>query len=435
MLNSGGGMIYIGIGNESDKGEGVNNPKEFEKRLRDELLSSQDIYKPALSPQAYWSIESKMYNKRKIMIISVPAGAFLPYAIDGEIYIRKNNQTLQAESNEVDYLINQRYLEFSRWGTLPVLEKEIKDLDKDLILETAKIAEEKHLFKFSDLSDPFSILDNLNLIFQGRISNFAFLLFGKNPERTYPQIRARIVTYLGKKTDLKIGTDKFFEGNLLKQYHLVTDYIRNQIPTISELTAFDDVRKDELKYPYWSIREGVRNAIIHRNYATSTAEMKIEIFPDRISIWSYGLLPEKLKISDLKKEHPSLPPNPEIAQIFFLRGIIEKLGRGTQRITEEFKDAGLPSPKWEEIVGGIKLTMTGKRVGKDVPEVFNARQIEAIKKVNTGDVVRVKDYLELINVKIAPRTARDDIYGLVKEGYFKQQGKGQSTVYIRTDKR
>ncbi|GAH29912.1 unnamed protein product, partial [marine sediment metagenome] len=272
-------------------------------------------------------------------------------------------------------------------GTLPVLEKEIKDLDKDLILETAKIAEEKRLYVFSDSNDPFAILDNLNLIFQGRISNFAFLLFGKNPERTYPQIRARIVTYLGKKTDLKIGTDKFFEGNLLKQYHLVTDYIRNQIPTISELTAFDDVRKDELKYPYWSIREGVRNAIIHRNYATSTAEMKIEIFPDRISIWSYGLLPEKLKISDLKKEHPSLPPNPEIAQIFFLRGIIEKLGRGTQRITEEFKDAGLPSPKWEEIVGGIKLTMTGKRVGKDVPEVFNARQIEAIKKVNTGDVV------------------------------------------------
>lgn len=435
MSNSGGGSIYIGT-EEINKGQaGIKSPDDFEKKLRMELLQSKDLYKPAISPQAYWSVESEKIGKTNVITINVPSGAFIPYAIEGEIFIRKSSQTVKADSREIDYLVNQRYMEMSRWGTLPVLEKEMKDLDQDLILETARIAKDKRFYDFSDPNDPFSILDNLNLIFQGRISNFAYLLFGKKPERTFPQSRIRVISYVGKKTDLTIGTDKFIEGNLLNQYELVTEYIKNQIPTFSELTSFSDTRRDELMYPYWSVREGIRNAIIHRNYETATSEMRIEIYSDRISIWSYGELPKKLKIKDLKGEHPSLPPNPEIAHVFFLRGIIEKLGRGTQRITNEFEDFGLPAPKWEETGGGLKLTMYGKSVDGKIPKTFNTRQIEAIDKLKTGDIIKVAEYLSLIGEEIAPRTARDDIKGLVKAGYLKQQGKGQSTVYIRTDKK
>ena len=40
-----------------------------------------------------------------------------------------------------------------------------------------------------------------------------------------------------------------------------------------------------------------------------------------------------------------------------------------------------------------------------------------------------------MNEEIPPKTSRDDIKGLVKADYLKQQGLGQITVYIRTDKK
>lgn len=434
MSNSGGGTIYIGIEKVGENHPGIIKIEEFEKRLRVNLLHSKDFYKPAITPQAYWSLESEKVGNTNVILLNIPSGVFVPYAMEGEIFIRKDKINQKADAMEIDHLVNQRYLGMSRWGTLPVLDKEINDLDESLILETAKIANKKRLYEFSNLEDPFSILDNLNLLFQGRISNFAYLLFGKNPERTFPQSRIRVISYIGKKIDLNIGTDKFIEGNLLKQYELVTEYIKNQIPTFSELTSFSDTRKDELAYPYWSVREGIRNAIIHRNYETATSEMRIEIFAGKISIWSYGGLPVNLKIKDLANEHPSLPPNPEIAHVFFLKGIIEKLGRGTQRIVKEFKDHGLAAPKWEEIGGGIKLTMHGKIAGSAILESFNARQLKAIDSLKPGEMIKATDYNSLVGEAIADRTARVDIKALVDAGYLKQQGKGQNTVYIRTDK-
>ena len=133
-----------------------------------------------------------------------------------------------------------------------------------------------------------------------------------------------------------------------------------------------------------------------------SSEMKIEVFNDRILIWSYGKLPDDLKIKDLKKEHPSLPTNPEIAQVFFFNGIIEKMGRGTQRIVEESSSLGMTSPKWEEIGGGIKLTMDGKTIGK-MPETLNKRQIDLIRHLKIEEAITVDQYLEYLDMSVSPR--------------------------------
>jgi len=90
-------------------------------------------------------------------------------------------------------------------------------------------------------------------------------------------------------------------------------------------------REDHPIYPMSALREGVLNALVHRDY-NLTGSTLISIAPDSLQISNPGGLPPGLTTADLKRDHPSLPRNPDIAHILFLHGLIEKVGRGTQHI-------------------------------------------------------------------------------------------------------
>jgi len=47
---------------------------------------------------------------------------------------------------------------------------------------------------------------------------------------------------------------------------------------------------------------------------------------------------------------------PIIADVFHRAGLIEKWGRGTNRVAEMCRAAGIPSPKYEEIGGSVVVT-------------------------------------------------------------------------------
>jgi len=51
------------------------------------------------------------------------------------------------------------------------------------------------------------------------------------------------------------------------------------------------------------------NAICHRDY-TSTANVQIRIFDDRIEIWNPGKLLDGLTVEKLKEKHESIPRSP-----------------------------------------------------------------------------------------------------------------------------
>jgi ATP-dependent DNA helicase RecG len=117
------------------------------------------------------------------------------------------------------------------------------------------------------------------------------------------------------------------------------------------------VRRDTPTYPWGALREGVMNALTHRDYAAFDGQLSIQIKSAQIEIWNPGRLPEGMTVQDLPRGHVSRPPNPNIAHVFFLRGLIERVGIGTQRIVQECQAAGLPDPVWELRAGGVSLTL------------------------------------------------------------------------------
>ncbi len=59
--------------------------------------------------------------------------------------------------------------------------------------------------------------------------------------------------------------------------------------------------------------------------------------------WNEGGLPIGLSLADLKVEHNSRPRNPKIADAIFMAGYIDTWGRGTLKIINTCREAGLPN--------------------------------------------------------------------------------------------
>ncbi|MFA9388446.1 MAG: ATP-binding protein [Prolixibacteraceae bacterium] len=132
---------------------------------------------------------------------------------------------------------------------------------------------------------------------------------------------------------------------------------------------------------------GITNALMHRDYSSFSSSVSISVYPDKFVISNSGRLPDDIKISDLKKNHDSHPVNPDIAHVVFLRGLIDKLGRGTIRVIEECKDAGLKVPEWKETSTGDVLTFHGP---KNLAE--RKERIDAVNdSVNDAIKSRVRD--------------------------------------------
>ncbi|MEW6620374.1 MAG: ATP-binding protein [bacterium] len=136
--------------------------------------------------------------------------------------------------------------------------------------------------------------------------------------------------------------------------------------------------------------------------------------------WNVGTLPKEIKIDELKKSHSSYPRNELLADVFFKAGLIEAWGRGTIKITDECKKAGLPEPEFKEEFGGFlvyfyKDIYTEENLRK---MGLNERQIKVVMYVKEKGEVTNKEYRSMFG--ITDRMALIDLNSLCSMGIFKK---------------
>ena len=181
------------------------------------------------------------------------------------------------------------------------------------------------------------------------------------------------------------------------------------------------------------LREGLVNAFAHRDYSGFSGGIAVGIYPERIEIWNSGHFPEGMKPGDLARNHPSLPTNPDIAHVLYLRGLMERIGRGAQMIIKVCHDHGLPTPKWADRPTGVTLTIFGRSGNEAAPLIANPRQQALLAQMNAGDAIRPGEYHQRFAADVSDRQARRDLVELEESGLLLRVGKGAGTLYRRTE--
>ena len=350
FLNSKGGRVLVGL-SDNKTPKHIENAAKVAEDLKIFLLD-------ALVPEAPISISVESFENNDLILLKVYGGSKQPYLFDGSIYYRKGASTVKASSQEISDMIHGRRKAELHWERQAVLGVDEDDLDKKLIQKTIIESKENHRSNFDGI-DILDFLSNYGLYQNGSFTNACVVLFAKKPAKYLPQVRVRLTEYGDGKSDNALLRDEVFEGNLFDIHDKLERYIEN----LGIRSVFDknQWKRIDFKFPPKALQEGVINALMHRDYSSHSSSVSISIYPDSFVISNSGHLPDDLKVSELKKNHRSHPVNPDIAHIVFLKGLIDKLGRGTIRVVELCKEEGLKEPVWKDSNDGVILTFNGPK--------------------------------------------------------------------------
>ncbi|HOP27303.1 MAG TPA: ATP-binding protein [Candidatus Sabulitectum sp.] len=415
FLNSGGGTVLL------ETEPGTNKLEIRKKELETEL-------RKLIAPRAFWTVSTARVNDAALLIVDVPAGRDGPYSSRGRIYIRDGARTLEGTPASIRELVEAGYSGTERWERQRLPGAGMDRLNVDLIRDIGKTGQEKRNFPFTDIRRPQKTLSDLGLFRQGAITNAAEVLFGVRPAIQFPQIRSRVTVYAAHKGSDFIDS-RVFEGPLLEMLEQMLSMVKRHTP-VASLFRGGLRRSDRPAYPEEAVREGLVNAFAHRDYADFSGGVSMDLYPEKLVIWNSGSLPPGIKVGDLKREHPSMPRNPDIVQVLWLRGYMERVGRGTQNIVAWCTEAGLPVPSWRSDAAGVVLTF--KYARKTGADDLNRRQKELLSNLEVGESIRLSAYQD--RYMISERQGRRDIKELVEAGYLNREGNGPATVFIRLDK-
>jgi len=394
LLNTtAGGFIVCGV---NDTGEiiGIDDTEVLVKKLEQALEKD-------LSPRTLVEIHVQRVEDKDLIVLEVPAGRDPPYAFQGVIYKRTGAKTMKADIDTIRDIVLMRQVEPERWERRFSSADPEKDLDEKEINSAINAISKTDRLQF-DLQFPtISFLEKLSVFKYGRLTNGGDVLFTVNPAIRNPQIRVRAARFTTDKTDDTYQDMKSFEGPLVPLLEDVFGFIQRNTLTSSDFTTDILKRQDTPQYPPRAIREGLVNAFAHRDYSNFSGGVIINIYPNRLEIENTGKFPEGITPDTLSKGHISVLRNPDIAHVLYLRGFMEKIGRGSVLIQKDCTDLGLPLPQWSQNYQGVRLTFFAlprtPEVIKEAPQKVTP-EVKRMLNAFAGDMSR-RELQDILNLK------------------------------------
>ncbi|MCD7735340.1 MAG: putative DNA binding domain-containing protein [Clostridiales bacterium] len=128
--------------------------------------------------------------------------------------------------------------------------------------------------------------------------------------------------------------DKEYEGNLIYLLQSGCEFVRNNSKVRFEKKG--RYRVDKPDYSERAVTEALVNALIHRDYLVIGSEVHIDMYDDRLEIYSPGGMYRGKPIQDCSlDEIDSARRNPVIADLFHRMKFMERRGSGIRKILDE----------------------------------------------------------------------------------------------------
>lgn len=397
FLNTHGGVVQVGL---DENGVALGDASKAETDALDIYLRTE------ISPKVLFTVTLNPTESGPVVSVDVPAGSDRPYVYQGTVYVRDDSTNRSADHSELRAMVIGGTEQSSRWERRPALTLDVKDLDGRLVDETVRRAKQRN-FDFTNPRNRKSIMQDLALQQNGQLTNAADVLFGREVWRRRPQTRLRAICYMSDRGD-DFRDEQLFQGPASILLEDAVAFLRRHVAIRSEFHDGQLARESSSEYPFWSLREGVVNALVHRDYSKSSGSVSISVYPGRVEIFNSGKFPDGITPHHLNQaQHDSILINPDIAHVFFLQGLMERAGRGTYKMTQECDELGMRPPEWATTEAGVRLKFWGKAVTRDAQSESRTTvcQIRADSVVRCCQLLKEADALidDLFDDRMAQR--------------------------------
>jgi len=425
FMNGNGGQVLVGVGPDGS----VVGQTLADKTFQD-LAQVLRRFDPPI-PVETEKIPVGMSDLQVLVLKVTPMADSLPCTYDGRPYQRIGTTTSVMPQETYQRILLERTHSRHRWEN-EIADVMIDELDVQEIRRTIQTSiASGRLPADTSADDLTDVLDRLGLRVSGSLVNAAVVAFGREFLPHYPQCQLRLARFRG--TDKNEFLDqRQLHGHAFGLLAEAMQFLTRHLPVSGRIEAGLFERVDEPLFPPVALREALVNAFCHRDYAQAGGAVSLAIYDDRLEIWSSGGLPLGMKVEDLKQEHLSRPRNPLIAEVFYRRGLVERWGRGTQKIVELCLRAGHPEPEFLEIGGavGVRFLPSGYVAPLRVAHDLTDRQRQILQAVAGGRECQFANIRTQINPAVADRTLRDDLLHLKRLGLINSRGHGRGAVWF-----
>lgn len=265
---------------------------------------------------------------------------------------------------------------------------------------------------------------------EGKVTptGFGSILFAKSPRSVLPQagLLATIHFPNGKEEV------ESFDGPQVLVPDQVIEWLGNKLPNIIDRSGAERTEQNIAFFEL--IREGVVNALVHRDYDIAGAKCQLIVREHSIEIRSPGLPVSPIRIEQLQEfSAPTLSRNPALHYVFALLKLAEERGLGLKSLKQRTTSLGLPLPKfsWDEPYLTLTLFPTAASRRFALPEAvlsqLSEKELLGYEWIAAKGRVKSSDYSAQMGLD--DRTGRRHLSRFVELGIARKSGSARSTEY------
>lgn len=259
-------------------------------------------------------------------------------------------------------------------------------------------------------------------------AGYGLLLFGKAPRDVMPQAGLLgTIHYPNGKEETRD-----FDGPLVLVPGEAEVWLKDKLPNTIDRSRMQ--RRQSLDLPFEMVREGVVNALVHRDYEIKGAKCQLVVTADTIVVKSPGGTVDPITLEQLQSfSAPMLSRNPMLHYVFARMEMAEERGLGLKSLKSRAMEFGLPLPKysWEPPYLDLTLYRSPESAAKVLDEAI-LRELTAEEKKGWAFLAaRVSttqsEYAQ--HMGVTARTAQRHLKHFVELGLLRRLGKGPATKY------
>jgi len=421
FANGLGGVLFFGVADD-DTIIGLSDIQHTSEAISELIKVKMDPI-----PEVIMKIHD--IDGKKILSLEVLAGDETPYYYVAEgtntAFVRVGNESVTANSIDLKRLI------------LRGKNKSFDSLSTDFKMEDysfskLRSAYHKRTHKSMEENDfeSFGVVDS-----KGFLTNAGALLADEGPIR-HSRLFCTRWNGLDKASGIiDVIDDSEYSGSIILLLEEGINFVNRNSKKMWKKTATSRIEYPD--YAERSIFEGIVNALVHRDYLNYGSEVHIDIFDDRLEIYSPGGMFDGSLIQERDIEQvPSARRNPVIADVFSRLNFMERRGSGFKKIKrayeaeEKYNDSLAPqffSNRTEFILTlkNLNYKTSEHEVLNDVlndvlSDVLNENDKKIIEALQQNPKLKQKELVEKLGISIS--TVQREMKWLSNNGYISRIG-------------
>jgi len=350
-----------------------------------------------------------------------------------------------APTSDEDLIAGQTIEATSAFESQSLTRVRWQDLDQDVARRLVSAAEQRKPEELAD-AELLSGAALRGLVWREPSSGLHYataagiVLLAKDPSAVFPQCRILADSYRSSEPDGDPRDHEDIRAPMPLAVERAIAFVDRNTRHPMRIVGLNRIRMDE--YPMEALREGLVNAVVHRQYEDSGRKIMLEVFSDRVVLSSPGLPPKPITLASLRKgKYRPCSRNPVLAQGLSYFHRIEERGSGFRRMHDQMLDHGLEPPVIGTDTGYFQVTFPGpgenverlrapeKRllVTLAVEAQLTERQRDMARRLVSGEELTSRQCQKLYSV--SAQAVFKDFQELIRLGISRKIGSGRSSRY------